>query len=519
MAYTYLSYAAIRTEVANRLGDSGKVFWTDAEIGFYVLEAIRTWQALTSTWRDRGTFNTANNTAFYDIPSKLKKGADFLRPYTIKDQDLVKIIQAHLLEPVTGNSWTGTEMFTLDDLTKAIERRRDQFIVESGCVVTRSTQATAAPPVDRVGFSESIMDVRRVAWIDAGGVYKQLWRDDEFNMSSFSVGWNLAPAVPRVFSVAAAPILSLQLSPPAAAGGSLELLTVNSPALLDPTVGVFLNIPDDFAWVVKWGALADLLGKNGQAYDPKRAQYAEQRYQQGVEMARTMPTVLQTLINNVQAQTLAVNDFDADAPGWQNTTGVPNISAMAGANMIAFKKVPDGAYGITLDVARNAPVPVVDGDDIQMGKEELDALIGYCLHLAMFKQQGDEFQSSVAYVQDFFSLAMVRRMRSWTILSLKKRSAHGGRYRKHNRSNKEASDGEANIKGKEQPEIVLVRVTGEEISYSRQKSRQSSSQQSQRIWRFRTKSQGARQGAREVSRYGEKQKISGLTAKFRCQRT
>ncbi len=128
-------------------------------------------------------------------------------------------------------------------------------------------------------------------------------------------------------------------------------------------------------------------------------------------MARTMPTVLQTLINNVQAQTLAVNDFDADAPGWQNTTGVPNISAMAGANMIAFKKVPDGAYGITLDVARNAPVPVVDGDDIQMGKEELDALIGYCLHLAMFKQQGDEFQSSVAYVQDFFSLAMVRNSR------------------------------------------------------------------------------------------------------------
>jgi hypothetical protein len=411
MPYTYLSYAAIRTEVANRLGDPGKVFWTDAEIGLYVLESIRTWQSLTAAWRDRGTFPTANRTAFYDIPSLLKKGANLLRPYTVKDQDLVKVMQAHLLEPINPAAWTGTEMFTLDDLTTALERRRDQFLVESGCVVTRTVQDTAAPPVDRVGFPESVIDVRRAAWLDAAGAYKQLWRDDEFLLSSFAVNWNLTPGVPKVYSVAMAPILSLQLAPPAQAGGQLELLTVSVPTLLNPVVGVLMNIPDDYAWVVKWGALADLLGKNGQAYDPKRAQYCEQRYQQGVTLARTMPTVLQCLVNNSQVQTIAVSDLDTDAAGWQNSTGKPNTSAMAGCNLMAFRKVPGGIYGITLDVAINAPVPTNDADIIQLGKEELDALIGYCMHLAMFKQQGDEFLSSLQKVSDFFNLAMVKNSR------------------------------------------------------------------------------------------------------------
>lgn len=412
MAYTYLTYAQIRTEIANSLGDSGKVFWTDAEIKLYVLEALRTWQALTSYWRDRGVFNTVNAQAFYDIPSLVDKAGVKILGYTLTDQDLVSIIQAHLLEPISPTAWTGTEMFTLNDLTTAIERRRCQFLVETGCVITRSTQASGAPPVNQVAFDENIIDVRRVAFIDASNLYKQLWRDDEFAMNAFNPGWSLSPGLAKAYSVALTPALNLQLSPPSINAGTIELLSVKSPAALDPTAGVLLNVPDNYAWVIKWGALADLLSGSGQSRDSARADYCEKRWAQGIELARMMPTVLQAYVNNSPVQLMAVEDLDANSPGWQNVTGSPNVAAMAGTNLMALSKVPDAIYGMTADVVRNAIVPTADGDFIQVGREELDVIVNYALHLAIFKQQGTEFQESIGnYVADFFALAALKNSR------------------------------------------------------------------------------------------------------------
>ena len=49
--YNYISFAAAKAQLAARLYDAGEVFWTDTEIGLYLIEALRTWQALTAFWR------------------------------------------------------------------------------------------------------------------------------------------------------------------------------------------------------------------------------------------------------------------------------------------------------------------------------------------------------------------------------------------------------------------------------------------------------------------------------------
>jgi hypothetical protein len=47
-----------------------------------------------------------------------------------------------------------------------------------------------------------------------------------------------------------------------------------------------LPIPRMFTWAVKWGLIADLLKKEGEANDPVRAQAAEEIYAMGVNLAK-----------------------------------------------------------------------------------------------------------------------------------------------------------------------------------------------------------------------------------------
>ena len=112
LSYSWLNFAAARNELAARLFDPNKVYWIDAELGIYLTEALRTWNVLASFYKDRDSFSTVPNNPWYDLPSKLTT----LRPYTVTDAQLLIEIEYHLIEPPTGSTWTGSEMFSLQDL-------------------------------------------------------------------------------------------------------------------------------------------------------------------------------------------------------------------------------------------------------------------------------------------------------------------------------------------------------------------------------------------------------------------
>lgn len=411
MPYSYITFAQAKTQLASRLDDPSSVYWTATgaynEIGNYIIEAMRTWQAYTGYWREKGQFNVSQGQAFYDLPSKLKStdGTVDLLAYNVTDQDLVAMIQYHLLEPATGSTWTGSEQWNLTELTNALQNRRNQILVDTGLVISHSTlNLGVPPPVGRVPLSDNVIDVRRVAWraVAPSTDVIPLWPSDEWSSSSFLPDWNLNANTPNSHSIIGPPPLTLQLMPVPIDVGKLEFLTVNAGADLNPAVGVLMGIPDNFAWGVKWGALADLLSIQGQPYDPTRAAYCQQRWEEAEEIIRINATVVTAAVDEKMTFVQPVGDLDAFNPTWEVTEGSPTQIASAGLNMICVAPPPDATpYSVSLDVIRNAPVPAVDGDFIQLGREELDAVLDYAQHLAAFKMGGQEFLATIPLYQRF----------------------------------------------------------------------------------------------------------------------
>ncbi len=184
------------------------------------------------------------------------------------------------------------------------------------------------------------------------------------------------------------------------ATGTLNLIVVSAGATLDPTIGVSMGVPDDYAWVVKWGALADLLGMSGPAADPLRAQYCEKRWQEGVQIAKEAPTVLDARLNNVPLQISTLYELDTLSPTWQNAPGQPDTVAMAGMNMLVLSPPPDGVYSMTLDIVQNTPVPALTSTALVLSRDIQDAIIDESQHIAAFKQGGEEFYQTIALYQN-----------------------------------------------------------------------------------------------------------------------
>jgi hypothetical protein len=152
------------------------------------------------------------------------------------------------------------------------------------------------------------------------------------------------------------------------------------------------------------------LGRDSPARDPARAQYCEQRYTQGVELARLYATVLNAQINGRQVRVESVFDLDQHAPNWHNTIGQPNRVAMAGANLLALNKMPDIDYGITLDTVQAAPVTDLTAD-LGLSPAVFDALIDYAEHLAAFKMGGTEFDATQVHFERLLRLAGIAEER------------------------------------------------------------------------------------------------------------
>ncbi len=47
-----------------------------------------------------------------------------------------------------------------------------------------------------------------------------------------------------------------------------------------------IPIPANFSWALKYGIMADMLGKEGEAQDVKRAKYCESRFGEGLELVK-----------------------------------------------------------------------------------------------------------------------------------------------------------------------------------------------------------------------------------------
>lgn len=406
MPYTHATFNEAISALSARL--YGSAFFTNTELGVYICEALRTWNAYTSFWRRDFVFDLLINTHWYDLITP----ATSLRKLTLTDFDLLTSIDYHLLEPniaVYPLVWAGSSQFAITDILSAIQRRRDELLGITGCYLS-VINYPAVPGA--IYVADSTIDIRRIAWLPTPGfgyTNRTLRSSDPWSKQSFDPNYTIAaPKPPTNYLQSTQPPLSFTVDSTPPCAGLYEVISTNSGAALTTLASHQLLVPDDWAWVIKFGAMADLLARESNAKDSLRAQYCEQRYREGTVLLSQAASLLALRINNVPVQIDSARNGDDFNSTWQAlAASTPKSAYTAGLNLVGFGPKPDSstAYSVTATVVENAPVPTAGGDSIQLSHEDYDAVLDYAQHLAMVKVGGAEFLATIPLYARFIKQA------------------------------------------------------------------------------------------------------------------
>lgn len=410
--FTYVTFLQARQALAARLADPNNLFWSDAEKGFYINEALRTWNALTEQWNSEFAFTANPGSVWFD--TSLLPGSPRLR--TLTDDYLYKVMQYHLLEPPTGaGAWAGTTQFNLADLQGALQRRRDEMIQVSGCNVTQLPPLPSTPNVRRTFFNDSTLEPRRTRFIpdSSYGGPITLLREDTMSFDSFEAdhlqtfGQN-----PMAWSVITGPPLAMDVDYGPPIVGVYDVLALVSGPTFAPPAATLLGVPDDWSWLAKWGALADLLSRDSEATDRERAEYCLNRYMQGLQVMKQSNWLIAATINGLPVDTPGVIDADGFSPEWEGDSNAWPSLVTAGMDFCApCPTAGSSPIGVSVTLVGNAPCPNLDGEFVQVSRDVLDVILSYAQVLASFKMGGVEFKSTSTLEKDFFVLAQATNKR------------------------------------------------------------------------------------------------------------
>lgn len=411
MAFTDVTLAQFRTLLANRLDYGNEKYWIAAELNALICESIQFWNVASLYFRSRVSLDTVASTAFYDLATVEDGLSDTVLERTTTDREVVNALQYSLVEAVndfsSSSTWAGTEMFTMQDLVSALENRLNQFQTLTRRILYQSSQVVTTG--DGL-VAVNVLEIERAVWmrLDGDGNETQglrLLQTDDLTAQKQAPRWLQQQGRPLSYSLVETQPPTIQLIPAPNDTGKLYAYAIHKNAALDVSVGVVIDLPNDLVQFVKWGALADLLSRDGQSRDPERAAYCQQRWSEGVELMKIYASIISAQINGVAAQINSIDDFDSQSPRWQKVPGKPSIIGLMGLNLIGLKKVPDSIYSLIFDVVRNAILPEADSDFIQVALDYHEAILDYAEHLALFKCGGQEWQATMPLFERTMKLA------------------------------------------------------------------------------------------------------------------
>jgi hypothetical protein len=94
MPYNHTTFSEAKQHLANELGDPGKTFFLDHELGRYIVEALRWWGLVSGYFRETGKVTTVAGQSFYYLENSLFDGAGttLLQGLTVTDRELINDI-------------------------------------------------------------------------------------------------------------------------------------------------------------------------------------------------------------------------------------------------------------------------------------------------------------------------------------------------------------------------------------------------------------------------------------------
>jgi hypothetical protein len=401
MPYAYLTLAQLRGELMARLEDAEPgTFYSDAELNIYISEALRLLNVLTYAWNSdyQLDFNPGNTWNYTNDP-------DSPRNQTVTDNYLYMQMEAMLLEPMTGGTWTGTTQFNIGLLSAAMQYRRDELLLQSAANMFNTF--TEAPLLStRTVLPDLTLDLLRVRWIPQdGSAPYALGREDVDTANAFGPLLNIQPGAPDSWLITASPPLAFDVSCPPNQPGQFDMLVSYSGTSFTPPAVNLVSIPDDWTPALIYGALADVLENSMEGRDSIRAKYCLQRYEHLKKAMLKLPWLLEASVASVPVDTPSFKEMDSWAQNWENTwpANDPQI-VVAGVDLVAlapFVPASGTTVSTVVTLVGNAPLPASDAAFIQLARDGVDAVLSYCQHLSSFKMGGEDFIATMPLLEQF----------------------------------------------------------------------------------------------------------------------
>jgi hypothetical protein len=435
--YGFLTYDQAIDALLLRLNSTGTDFWERGEAALYILEGMRVWNCLTQTYVQDWTTNydaAASTWQSTGNSSNPLVGSNPTSPRTqfITSNYIFQSCQFHLLEPVTGGTWTGTPQYSINDLAQAFQRRRDYVLQQTACNVGPIDPIPVPILSNRVYLPDTVLDIRRLRFLptaDGLGEPATLYREDGLSTEYFENDFTVAEigTAPFAYDLISGPPLAVTLDVPANVPNNLDILAMISGGTVAPPTGSPILIPNDWYWVIKFGVLSDLFRMESESQDLERADYCEKRFQEGIELMKSMPWLLQARVNNFPVDTPSVSEMDDFNYEWQSNPDADLCIVRGGIDLFALSPNPalgqvgygeggygDGGYGgtgsgvisVTMSLVANVPIPALDGF-LQISRDTLDYILDYAQHMACLKMGGFEFAESTRTLYKNFIAAAV----------------------------------------------------------------------------------------------------------------
>ncbi len=400
MAYSYISLAQLRSALLSRLQDSGGVFFTTAEANLYIQESLRALSAKTYLWATDYLldFNAGDTWKSLNVSGSP-------RQRTVTDTNLYTQMEAMLLEPMTGGTWTGTTQYNIAMLQGALQYRRDELLLACAGNVVNLLQPSPTNSM-RTTLPDSTLNLHRVRWLPVDSSLNSpysLGREDVKTADSFYPNRGVQPGEPDSWLITADSPLTFDCSCPPNQPGEWDMLVSFAGTSFAPPTASVLGLPDDWCWVAMYGALADVLANAPEGRDIQRANYCLKVYEHGKRAMQSLPWLLEARVASISVDTPGVTEMDSQMQNWEQTQNStdPTI-VVGGVDLVAMAPfVTSGTVSSVLTVVGNAPVPVNDSDKVQLSRDGVDAVLARAQHVAMFKCGGSDFAATMPLMEQF----------------------------------------------------------------------------------------------------------------------
>lgn len=125
---------------------------------------------------------------------------------------------------------------------------------------------------------------------------------------------------------------------------------------------------------------------------------------------KQLAAVSRVTFNGATLMQTSLPELDYMNPAWVGVTGVPEFWAPNGINEIAVYPAPVGGV-LLLEGMSEAPWLLSSGAFIDLGDEELTALLQYGQHFLSFKEAGAELEATTPLMQAFLAAGGDRNAR------------------------------------------------------------------------------------------------------------